>query len=192
MQNKKQQQVFNYAKDVFIEDIDKSQIKYSYFEIHNLQHLETFTNEDTYGVSDFVVPPKKEGRAAVTVKLGMLLITYSPNGKASFSTEIKLIDAKNKKTSEIFSYNGKRKPDFAFEDLVPILLSEYYGNATIYIKALTPEIIAIRAAANKVKSYIITMALNKSVDLNDFHKVCRDFFDREDFSIQIQNNIIQK
>lgn len=155
-------------KELHAKDVVANILNRQYFKIKRLQALDKLTNEDIFGPNDFTIPPKKEGRFPVIVKLGSLLMVYLPGGKASFSLRVKFIDVVNKQTHGIFSYNSNRMPDFLFDDLVPISLSEYYGSETICIKAQTPQIASIRQCAGEIRNYLVAMSLGKQVDQNDF------------------------
>lgn len=159
-----------YAKDILVREDG-----IVYFELLELQALEELTDEAVFGSSDFVIPPKQNGRFPVIAKLGDLLINYCPNGKASFSLEIKFIDRAKQQIQPLFIYDGERMPDCSFEDLVPLFLLEYYLNGTFCTNSLTPASIKIRELAGSIRNDLVTMALGKSVDQNGFRDICKRF-----------------
>lgn len=101
-------------------------------ELFNLKLLQKISPSELdsklYGEEDFVIVGKN--REETTVKLGDLLIHFSPGGKGSVFAKIEVIDFQNQQLKPALNLDLKRLSNLKFEMLMPFNPFANYGAAT--------------------------------------------------------------
>ncbi|VEB37583.1 hypothetical protein [Legionella cherrii] len=127
------------------------------YDIRKLPQLnETNLSSKLFLDEDFVVPPKENGRYWVKAKIGKLYLEWIPDGKGSFSLNIKFIDKQNRTLRSFLNLQNPRHSNIEFEDLLPFSLDAYY-----YDRTGNPRRSARFAREQRSCAYELKMTLTK-------------------------------
>src|SRR3990167_10570321 len=167
-----------------------------FFDHTQLQTVNRLTEEAIFSDEDFILfTNEKEARTPFTVKMGSLLFTCCPGGKASFDLEIQFIDREARQTRTLFSFRGERYPNFQFTDLVPFSL--HGKNAACMTIAMAPreerelaEAINLKRCAQQIRAMLIRMAINEPVHPSEFQENVANFFAaEEEFNVTVSQRV---